>query len=475
MVKFEITGPIPAGAGPLERLAAPGFKGSIADDPLKSQFVAAAERTALSVEGVRRELSAIGWGVDTIADAVTSLESQLVPRFDSQVELLGQQLSILHSIDASLKSPNRIQAAERIQQTAPLLKAGFYERALQYAHDALRHDATNPAGYIAAAWALIGKGNIVGSTDYFADASRIAKDYQTWFESMRQLAKCQLAIGDTHWAKENLSRAINRVNNKIDSQSQHILSIEGSADEHILIQAAAILEGFKSDLAILHYEASIAATADGDYQAATEYIGKAVEFDLRFAQLVVGEPMLEGHVPVISHALSVARGIEDARRLQQKWAEAEERERAREERRRQREQAKRDEIARQEAALQNLLNLIDKYNSTIRALYPWSPGQQPRWMKKIEGSGGQKIPELADKVKEALSKLKVHPETKSYEELRELLIAVESVLFPLAQEWANYVPRNIFTSVYTAERDRIRKTAKDLLAWRENSKKRPSK
>jgi hypothetical protein len=456
MTDFEIRGPIQPGSGPLQRLTAPESIGHI-DDPLKQQFVAAAERTATNIAGIREDLSSIGWSVDTVADAVTSLESQLIPRFDAQVSYLGQQLSILQSIDASLKSPRRVAAAERIEQTADLLRSRMYDRALRYALDALEHDATNPGGFIAAGWALIGKGNVAGSIDYFVDASKVSRDYSSWFESMRQLAKCQLAIGDTHWARENLNRAINSQVRKIDEQRQHVSNIEESTNHYHLNAAIEILKSREFDLGVLHYEAAIATAFDGDYQAAADNMDSAVHIDLRFAQLAVGEPMLEKHTPVVAHALAVARQIEEEKLDEIK------RQRQEEEEQRQRqleEQQQPEQVAKRSA----ILRKVEGYNRALSSLYPWQFGNEPEWVKKIDEYRKQNIFAQVTRAKEVFSHIpEDEAEGKSTEELQYLLEQGWSFMVAAAQNWSQYQPPTFmgFGRIYYLER--IHQVAQDIL------------
>jgi tetratricopeptide (TPR) repeat protein len=323
MANFEIHGPIDPGSGAFQRLAAPEFSGRIID-PLRQQFIDTAGRAVLSIEGLGAKLETLGWGIDNVAESVTSLQDQIVPRFDVQIHFLSEQLSLLKSIDSSLKNPRRVQAAERIEQASELLGFMQYDVALRYAKEAIDHDASNPGGYIAAGWALVGSNKIDNATYYFAKATHVTSDYSPWLESMRQLSRCQLIVGNTSWARENLNRAIRRSSSYIENQKQHVENLEIRANKSplsyeyirpsILEEAKRILRSLEMDLAGLEYEASIANAADGDDEEAKRLIEAAIQTDIRFAHLAIGEPLLEGHDEIRIHAISFASAIEQDRR-----------------------------------------------------------------------------------------------------------------------------------------------------------------
>lgn len=305
MTEFEIRGPVPPGSGPLTRLSAPEYMGTIVP-ALRQEFTVVAQRTITQDSGIQDALRGLGWSVDTVAGAVSFLGQQLAPRFDAMLQLLDAQLDVLISIDSSLKNTRTVQAIERIKQAADLLHDGLYDWALGYADEAIDHDRRNPGGFMVGAWALVGADRKAEAIDYFANAARVASLEQIitiapneyrhnpypWTEVMRQLSLCQLETGFIEDSRQTLDRAISTVRDLIETYSVR--------------EWTWMLEPLREQLAVLRYEASIAAVVAGDDMTADMHIRSAVYLDERYAQLAVGEPFFEEHPQIIQSALAIA-------------------------------------------------------------------------------------------------------------------------------------------------------------------------
>jgi tetratricopeptide (TPR) repeat protein len=272
-----------------ERLLSPGLAGSVELDPLKQAFVAAAERTAGEVEGVRDQLTALGWTLDEVADAVASLEREMGVRLDQHTQILDSQLAVLRSIDAALRSPAKVRAAERMGDAAGLLRSRRYDRALQCAREAIDSDPNNPAAFAAAGWALVGVGQFGDAAAEFAEAWVAASDgHRGRVEYARQAGRCYLASGDVARARSLLADAVAEGG---DAGGPH--SAAGMAP--------------------LHYDAALAAAVAADMDAAARAVETAVGLDPRFAQAAVAEPLFDANPELVRRALAVAADVARAR------------------------------------------------------------------------------------------------------------------------------------------------------------------
>ena len=290
VTSFEIHGPVPPGSGPLARLNAPEYSGKIIPS-LKHEFEVVAQRNIWQQDGgIRDELRTLGWGLDAVTSAVDVLGIQISSRFDEMIGVLESQLAVLESIDSSLRNPRKVQAAELIEQAAELLRRKQYDWALKNADEAIEYDKTNPAGFVAGAWALLGANRKAEAINYFINAEKFTDLYPEWVNVMIQLGRCQIEVGDFHNAKKSFGTAINFIRNNLN--------------HHHIWPPRAHLE---RDLSILLYESSIAAAGAGDDTSARHHIREAVSWDARIAALAVGEPLLEGHGSVIQSALAMAR------------------------------------------------------------------------------------------------------------------------------------------------------------------------
>ncbi len=255
-------------------------------DPLKQAFVDAAERTAVAVQGVRQDLVALGWSVGQVADAVWSLERQLSWRLQEQTAYLQQQVAALQSIDAALRSPAKVRAAERMSDAAGLLRTGRHERALRCAQEAIEGDPNHPGGFAAAGWASLGLDHSQRAADYFLEA-RSASTGTERANYTRQAARCLLVGGDIEQARLVLEDELGLV-----------------ADDTIG--------------GMLHYDAALACALLDDAEAGAAHVVAAVDGDVRFAQMAVAEPLFESHPKIATAAVRRARELHEAAEAQQR-------------------------------------------------------------------------------------------------------------------------------------------------------------
>jgi len=126
-----------------------------------------------------------------------------------------------------------------------------------------------------------------------------------WIDVMRQLSRCQLEVGYIEASRQTLDKAISGVNHHISDFGQRA----NWYDDCPTLRKNKDLK----QLAILEYEASIAAAVAGDDDAAASHIESAVKIDIQFAQLALGEPFFEGHELIIKSALAIAIARENRR------------------------------------------------------------------------------------------------------------------------------------------------------------------
>lgn len=472
MPGFELQGPVPPGSGPLTRLMAPEYSGRVID-PIKHEFVVTYQhyfsqhyfsnpadvRSDSPYAGIAEELVDLNWGVEAILGAVEALRDQLVSRFDAMLQYMNQQNGLLASIDDSLKNPHRVQASERIKQSVQCLNTKQFDWALQYAREAVEHDATNPGSFMAAGWAHVGMGQTREAVGYFSRATHVATEYQPWLDSMRQLARCQIVVDDGRSALVNLEAAIGYVEEVDRAENQWKKDRPRSRKEPKI-----------ADLAALHYEASMAAASSRNNEAAKKHIETAVRMDRRYAQLAAGEPYFAARPGIVSHALGVVKQIDDDnnRRNAEQYEQHERRaaKRERKERRQTAEQEQAQELravtdeevakkmqklAEKRAKLLPFQAKYDEQKLMLKKLLPWRS-----W---LQGEQYERTDELLESLLRAQEQLdeyeleaeKEQPDTDKLEQFLSHSLGCIDKAFEL---WSNIKPAMIDRWFRTADKSK---------------------
>lgn len=105
--------------------------------------------------------------------------------------------------------PPRRGAAERIADTGELLRRGRWERAFENAQQAIADDPNNPAGFRAAAWALLGLQRGPEAQQHFLECADAA-DGDDRAQALRQAARLALALDDENAALRILASVDDR-------------------------------------------------------------------------------------------------------------------------------------------------------------------------------------------------------------------------------------------------------------------------
>lgn len=220
--------------------------------------------------------------------ALWDLEEHLGLRLEQQTRVLEAQRGLLAAIDAALRTPAKTRAAERIADTAELLRRGRYERALALAEEAIVDDPNNPAAFRAAGWALLGLGRTADAQRHFVECAA-ADDGDDRVQALRQAARLA-------YLQESPSEALALIERAGDSAAE--LTLRG-----------------------VQYDRTLYLAESGEIDAARAALRRAFDGDLRFAFMALADPVLERHDGVIDEARAVIE--ETMRRLRAERAAAE--------------------------------------------------------------------------------------------------------------------------------------------------------
>jgi tetratricopeptide (TPR) repeat protein len=204
-----------------------------------------------------------------IHGALWRLEGTLGFRLDQQTEVLERQLAALAAIDATLRTPAKTRAAERIADTAELLRRGRYERALTIAEEAIVDDPNNPAGFRAAGWALLGLGRTREAQEHFVECAAAA-DGDDCAQALRQAARLA-------YLTESPARAVRLLDAVPDSIGD--LTRRG-----------------------VDYDRALYLAEQGSIAEARLTLRRAFDGDLRFAFLALGDRIFQKHEEVLHDA-----------------------------------------------------------------------------------------------------------------------------------------------------------------------------
>jgi hypothetical protein len=233
------------------------------------------ERDGELLAGLGAMVDRLGWELDSVRAAISSLEQNVSVRLDEQTKVMEKQLEVLLSIDAALRSPAKIRAAERLSDAAKLLRAGRHQRALSCALEAIDGDPNNPSGFAAAAWATFNLGQPLKAVEWFLEARAAATDHRK-SDYSREAARCLLVAEEAPRARRVLETAIatRGVSTASAARSQYLLAI--------------------------------AAAEDGDVEAACAALLAAVEVDSGFAAMAAIEPSFRRYPSLAARAMGRA-------------------------------------------------------------------------------------------------------------------------------------------------------------------------
>jgi len=251
-----------------ERWFGDGLSGTVEIEPAltwmdRHALHAAADSAAATLGAI------LGFRVE-IAHALGRLTDEVGLRLDVQATILAQQAESLSGIHATLKTPLETRAAERIAQTAELLRRRRFDRALEVAEGAIEDDPNNPGGFEAAAWASLGLRRGEDARRHFIEAAE-ASDGDRRARSLRHAARLTYVLEGAH----------------------HALACLGAVSSHDLSP----LEQRAVALDVASYQAE-----DGDIASASDTLRAAYDGDERFALMTLADPVLAQHEPLVEQA-----------------------------------------------------------------------------------------------------------------------------------------------------------------------------
>jgi tetratricopeptide (TPR) repeat protein len=266
-----------------ERLLGGGFHGTI-DMPAMPPALSWADSQALQTSAAGAmaaavELRFLNIKLATLSASIAELEQELCLRLDAQTDVLASQLDVLARIESALRRPGQVRAAERIANTAELLRRGRYERALSDAELAIEDDPVNPAGFVAAGWAAIGLGHGDQARKFLLEAGE-ASDGDQRATALRQAARITFAIEDGVAALAVLS---------------------GCDDRTTAFQRSAI-----------EYDRAVYLAASNDRAGAIEALRRVLTADERFAPMVFADSVLSQDSDLREIAATVIRRLTQA-------------------------------------------------------------------------------------------------------------------------------------------------------------------
>ncbi|MGO9902774.1 MAG: hypothetical protein ACLP0J_24490 [Solirubrobacteraceae bacterium] len=244
----------------------------------------ASAQSVKTMERVERQLSSVEFIVDqgsrgvagAVWGAISRLEGSLGLRLYAQTEVLSQQLDMLKNIEVALLTPAKTRAAERIAGTGELLRRGRWERALALANEAIEADPNNPAGFRAAAWALLGLSRTEEARAHFLECAG-ASDGSERSQALRQAARLTLTI---------------------DGAAAALAILPGDAEQL-----------GDEELRAVNYDRAVYLVTDGDVDSAKRTLTHAFEEDDRYAMVACNDPLLESHPELVGLATDYLQGL----------------------------------------------------------------------------------------------------------------------------------------------------------------------
>jgi tetratricopeptide (TPR) repeat protein len=269
----------------------PGLSWS--DHHALSDAARASHSVAMESSAIRQRLESVNLSVAAVGRAVMAMEYQLGFRLQAVADALAQQLTVLQSIEQSLKTPAKTRAAERLDDVGELLRRQRWQRALAVAESAIEDDPNNPAGFLAAGWAQMGLGDLQGAKDAFVEAAD-ASDGVARSAAGRQASRLALALQDSQTALASLDRY------GVTSASvwpEHI-RWEGA-------RTAAVVHDWweqRLELAAVHYDRAVYLASTDTRESALE-LEDAGAIDPRSYALALADKLLGEHPQLIGLAV----------------------------------------------------------------------------------------------------------------------------------------------------------------------------
>lgn len=147
-----------------------GLSGTVQVEPTLSW------RDSLALEATADATRHMAGALSAAAVAVRMLEYEIGLKLEAQTRNLERQVDLLAEIAASLRTPGRVRAAERVAATGELLRRGRYARARDMAVLAIEDDPNNSGAFTALAWSQMGLGELELARESFAEAVAAADD-----------------------------------------------------------------------------------------------------------------------------------------------------------------------------------------------------------------------------------------------------------------------------------------------------------
>jgi tetratricopeptide (TPR) repeat protein len=284
----------------------------------------ASQQVAAQTTAIRQRLESVDLNVVAVGRAVAAMEYELGFRLENVAKILGRQVAILEDIALALRTPAKTRAAERLVDVAELLRRERWKRALAISQAAIDDDPNNPAGFLAAAWAQMGLGDLESAQEVFIEAADASDGVQR-SGSGRQAARLTFAVEHAQAALEMLDRyAI--------TSSPSLPEIPQWEGAHTIKLVNTWWEQ-QRELAAVHYDRAVYLAATGDLpESALELQEAGAISPVFFAmattdtQLLKHDELAEPAVSKLADALreqqeSIASQAERARALSDEIAE----------------------------------------------------------------------------------------------------------------------------------------------------------
>lgn len=218
-----------------------------------------------------------GWGLKSSSRLVI-LSGSLVYASPSRPRCSGVQLEALDRIEAALRHPAKVRAAERLVDAGKLLDQRRFDRALPLAEEASADDPLNPAAFGAAAWALLGLGRLGDAHDHFAEAA-VAAERTERASYVRRQARVAFALDRVEEAEQALRAVL----------AESVSASERAASSY--------------DLAIY--------VAGHDPGEAAERLRHAITYDSRYAVWALIDPLVQERRGLLAIAISALESLKE--------------------------------------------------------------------------------------------------------------------------------------------------------------------
>jgi len=265
----------------------------------------ASQQVAAQTAAIRQRLESVDLNVMAVGRAVAAMEYELGFHLEKIANVLDRQVAVLEDIALTLRTPAKTRAAERLVDVAELLRRKRWKRALAISQVAIDDDPNNPAGFVAAAWAQMGLGDLESAREVFIEAADASDGLQRSGNG-RQAARLTLAVDDAQAALQTLDRYA-----LTSSPSLPDISRWEGAHTIKLVNAWWVQQ---RELGAVHYDRAVYLAATGDLSESALELQDAGSISPTFFAMATTDTQLLKHDELAEPAISK---LADALREQQ--------------------------------------------------------------------------------------------------------------------------------------------------------------